>query len=383
MNMSPIRRERGVANAGLVERAEATISAACEHLEIEALEPPQGVGARLDDVRRRLEDALATEDRPARSEGAGALLVNVLRAQCALLDDDMTYRMRALSDVRAALSELRGLSPTDMIHAAPLVLSRQMSFRRTMISTVRGSLWLPQHLYIDGVAMDSDSQRFLEFIDGAQFQLSVAPLETELVRKRCGALVTSPATDKRTFKAIVAVSGCLGYVATPIIVQGRVIGMLHADRPDGYGLLTRDHLEQLETFAECLSVAFESAVLEEKSAQQRSEVDNLCARVDTLLEQVGVGEPPVYRPEPMEDRGDGMSRRVQPQPDIAALTPREREIMEHVATGATNGQIARCLVISEGTVKSHLKHIARKLNTPSRAAAVAVFSGLVEAGVGR
>ena len=53
--------------------------------------------------------------------------------------------------------------------------------------------------------------------------------------------------------------------------------------------------------------------------------------------------------------------------------------MSHVATGATNGQIARCLVISEGTVKSHLKHIAKKLNTSSRAAAVATYGGLASA----
>ena len=61
---------------------------------------------------------------------------------------------------------------------------------------------------------------------------------------------------------------------------------------------------------------------------------------------------------------------------MPALTAREREIMSYVATGATNGQIARCLVISEGTVKSHLKHIARKLKTSSRAAAVAVYAGI-------
>ena len=67
------------------------------------------------------------------------------------------------------------------------------------------------------------------------------------------------------------------------------------------------------------------------------------------------------------------------QPTVAELTSREREIMSHVATGATNGQIARCLVISEGTVKSHLKHIAKKLNTSSRAAAVATYAGIASA----
>jgi DNA-binding CsgD family transcriptional regulator len=67
------------------------------------------------------------------------------------------------------------------------------------------------------------------------------------------------------------------------------------------------------------------------------------------------------------------------QPTVTELTSREREIMSHVATGATNGQIARCLVISEGTVKSHLKHIAKKLNTSSRAAAVATYAAIASA----
>jgi DNA-binding CsgD family transcriptional regulator len=57
--------------------------------------------------------------------------------------------------------------------------------------------------------------------------------------------------------------------------------------------------------------------------------------------------------------------------------------MSHVATGATNGQIARCLVISEGTVKSHLKHIAKKLNTSSRAAAVATYAGIADVAMSR
>ena len=88
----------------------------------------------------------------------------------------------------------------------------------------------------------------------------------------------SPKDDKRTFKEIVDVSGCCGYIAAPITVQGRAIGMLHADRPEPDGVVTMDHLDQLEAFAECLAVAFESAVLEEKASQQHIEVENLCAQ---------------------------------------------------------------------------------------------------------
>jgi DNA-binding NarL/FixJ family response regulator len=135
-----------------------------------------------------------------------------------------------------------------------------------------------------------------------------------------------------------------------------------------------DHLEQLEAFAECLSVAFESAALEEKAAQQRVEVDNVCGNVDDLLSQSARSVLWSLPGAASGSRHDAYYRGDQPA--VPTLTSREREIMSHVATGATNGQIARCLVISEGTVKSHLKHIAKKLNTSSRAAAVATYAGI-------
>ena len=59
-----------------------------------------------------------------------------------------------MSEVRNALGYLRGLAPHKMIYAAPEVLSRELAFARTMISTVRGSLWLPQRMHIDDEGAD-------------------------------------------------------------------------------------------------------------------------------------------------------------------------------------------------------------------------------------
>jgi DNA-binding NarL/FixJ family response regulator len=58
------------------------------------------------------------------------------------------------------------------------------------------------------------------------------------------------------------------------------------------------------------------------------------------------------------------------------LSPREREVLRHVADGLSNKEIARKLFISEVTVKVHLRHIYKKLGVRNRteAACYAVYS---------
>ncbi len=369
-------------DATVVARAEEAVAAAADHLALSLPDPTRrALGLQLEDLSQRLEERIALSEPTDESVATVEHLISILKVRCELFDDDLSRRVRCLSEIRTALAQLRGLAPREMIRAAPAVLSRELAFTRTMISTVRGSLWLPQHLHTEDEQLDPRSRRLREYVAGRNIQLADAPLETELVRKRCGAMVEAPMYDKRTFKEIIEVSGCFGYIAAPITLQGRAIGILHADRPEPHGVVTMDHLDQLEAFAECLSVAFESAVLDEKATQQRVEVDNLCANVDELLSRSGRSALWSFSAATQGQRPDVRHHRRE-LPAAVSLTAREHEIMSHVATGATNGQIARCLVISEGTVKSHLKHIAKKLNTSSRAAAVAVYAGVGTAGAG-
>jgi DNA-binding NarL/FixJ family response regulator len=57
------------------------------------------------------------------------------------------------------------------------------------------------------------------------------------------------------------------------------------------------------------------------------------------------------------------------------LTRRERQIMNLLATGASNKDIAGVLYVSTATVHLHLHHIYKKLGVPSRTAAVACYLG--------
>jgi DNA-binding NarL/FixJ family response regulator len=59
------------------------------------------------------------------------------------------------------------------------------------------------------------------------------------------------------------------------------------------------------------------------------------------------------------------------------LTPRELEVLELMVSGARNQKIAEQLVITVGTVKSHVKHILRKLGAVNRSQAIAQYLGVI------
>ncbi len=58
------------------------------------------------------------------------------------------------------------------------------------------------------------------------------------------------------------------------------------------------------------------------------------------------------------------------QPIFAPLSPREVEILDNIAQGMTNKQVAYALGISEQTVKNHMSSILRKLSVNDRTQAV-------------
>jgi DNA-binding NarL/FixJ family response regulator len=96
-----------------------------------------------------------------------------------------------------------------------------------------------------------------------------------------------------------------------------------------------------------------------------------------VIRRVADGEDPlkdevIGRPDLVDRIMDGFResfRRADQPPDIP-LTPRELDVLRHVAVGMRNREVGELLDVSEQTVKNHLSSILHKLGVPNRTHAV-------------
>jgi DNA-binding NarL/FixJ family response regulator len=114
---------------------------------------------------------------------------------------------------------------------------------------------------------------------------------------------------------------------------------------------------------------------------KRTSPEDLIAAIHTVVAGDALLSPSVTRmvidraarqPAPGADAAESLER----------LTPRERDVLELVARGLSNAEIAEALVVEETTVKTHVKHLLGKLRLRDRVQAVifAYESGLTRPG---
>jgi len=291
--------------------------------------------------------------------------------------DRVGGEITALARVHEALARLRTMeSSSQMIDAATNELCRTFAFERAVMFRVAGS-----ELVGVSVAIPRDpawAAELLAVTDRVHLPLKHMLFETELLRRRRGMILRDAPNNPRAFQPLVAAFKTRCYVAVPIMPSGRVVGFLHADHYYAGRDVDELELEMLGVYAEGFGFAFERTVMLERVRAQRDHAARLMSSTTALMNDVCRAEVELVR---------GSADHVAPRVGVSAqpvlltgesrldslLTRREIEVLSLMADGQTNAGIATRLVISEGTVKSHVGHVLRKMRAANRAEAVSRY----------
>jgi len=316
---------------------------------------------------------------PRRLDQLIVLLSEIKAAEERVRDELLERQRSAARVVRDALSVLREVdSVAQLSRRAPLAATT-IGFDRAVLSRIEQSVWLPETAYVA-----KDPAWAEEILRAGREQprtLDGSLLETQIVRRNRPLVVNDLTGRVNLHRALVDTSLTRSYVAAPIVGWGRVIGFVHADcyhqrrNPDA---MDRDLLWM---FCEGLGTLITRATALEELASLRAELRRLAdGGYRAGADPICLGAPGAGSVEngPL----DALDDLVPADPELA-LTRRELDVLRLMSGGRTNAQIARRLVIAEGTVKSHVKHILRKLDAANRAEAVSRWLRSGGAGVAR
>ena len=304
---------------------------------------------------------------PPDAETALAALVELCEGE----REERARRLEALTRVQTALARLRSVSTVDRIlRLATVEACTQLGFDRAILFSVQGSEMVCEHVFFNeepawAAEIERVAQKHHPHLDHLL-------LETEMLRRRRPALVRDAQNDPRGDPVLVKATRTRSYVAAPIIPRGRVLGFLHADCYFSGRDVDELDRDTLWAFAEGYGYAMDRAVLMHRLEALAAQVRDVSHAADALTaEQDGTDVGLAHADELAASVVATAASIVAPERGLhKQLTAREAEVLELMADGRTNAAIADELVITEETVKSHVKQILRKLGAANRAEAV-------------
>lgn len=258
--------------------------------------------------------------------------------------------VRRLREIQLSLQRLSMMDAIPRIVAAtPHELCLAGGFDRAMFSYIRGD-----RIIFGSV---SDDQHPVMAADFARLARAVRPRlercgpEHEAVVRQMPVLVRHAQETPGVFRPLVHVARTAAYVSAPVVWGRQTVALVHADRFE-----SRDEVDELDrellwTFAAGLGWI----------------MDRVAARAGLpSAHPDGDGRPVLEGP---HDGGEPDATRAR----LASLTSRELEVLGLMAEGSSNAAIGEALVISQATVKSHVRHILRKLRAGNRTEAVSQY----------
>lgn len=323
--------------------------------------------------------ALAAVQRLDKRDRARARRLSALSLRALELSDSLhtriaAQRTAAYGRLRQGLDRLRRLanSATLLDRVCPEVVEA-CGFRRAILTRVENDEWLPWMAHFPD---DPDLEhRFVEWMTHQRFPAS--ELGRDLLRMR-PVVVRDAHADQRAYGPMLEFSKTASFVAAPITPAGRLVGVLYADNYPSDRPMDDLDRDLLWAFAEDFGRTYERVVLIERMRSQQAHINKAFEFAENMMSSFANAEIELSRT--LEGRmpsGDEPEFGMPAAPaDIEELlTTREAEVLAMMVRGASNATIAEQLIIKEGTVKSHVKHILRKLDAVNRAEAISRYIG--------
>lgn len=292
---------------------------------------------------------------PVDITSARAALAALRELELERAEEQQARRRDALERVRGAVVRIGGIgSPVGMLDRAAEELGASAAFDRVLISRLSDDTLTPVALWESG-AGTADAGT----LTGLETRLAYPLIEAEVVQRRRTQIVDVAAVAGRSPAALRERFGWSSYVVATMTLHDKAIGLVHVDATASGRRLDELDRDVAALYAVALARCFELAVLRHTLGHHR---DEQWTAVQWMSERLERAETP-------GSGGAEAFRELRADP----LTAREREVVELLCRGMTNGAIARSLTISEGTAKYHVGNVLRKLGATSRADAVARY----------
>ena len=273
-------------------------------------------------------------------------------------------RASALAGVAPALRSLRQATSLPRLFGhATHALCDDMGFERAALFSVRDHALVAESVHVRGAP--DEGGRLLKRLAEAPAPLGPWLHESEALRRGATLLVEDAAGDAR---ALAPLPGMRSYLTAPVVCEAQAVTLVHADHGADGPPVTETERRALWAFSEGLGCALERCVLEERLRRHSNQVLALMRSTEASVEELI--SPVVALPSAMPRRPRTEAAGVPERERLEMLTRREREVLTMLAEGETNARIATRLVVTEDTVKTHVKHILRKLGVQNRSQAV-------------
>ncbi|WP_026912089.1 helix-turn-helix transcriptional regulator [Patulibacter minatonensis] len=278
-------------------------------------------------------------------------------------------RFRTQDRIDEALDQLAlRKSAESAIDAAPRALCEACGFDSGLLSWVDGPAWFPRAAYSSGRVSAPHADRLAAFVGNGPVALSSTPVEASVIRRRAAALVPDDARARGSGVTDGVVSR-RAHVIAPLVGPTGVFGLLHADALAWSQPPDEDDRDALDAFGAGFAIVLERLLGSERLKRRRHNISDAYTRALRSAEEV-----------PELDVASGSGDLADPALRLTRLTPRQLEVLELLATGATNAVVRERLVIADSTIATHVKQILKKLEVSNRTSAVSVYLHAVRRG---